>query len=894
MKKLNLYVRFSFILLLFLVQRGIAQITVTPGATAAALAAKLTGPGILVLNPVLTCPSNAEGIFAGTSTLSFDSGIVLTSGDAISVANPASFSASTANGTPGDAQLTALSGHTTYDACVLEFDFRPTGDTVKFNYVFGSEEYTEFTCDEFNDVFAFYISGPGIGTPTNIALVPGTSIPVCINSINCGPTGFGGLLSNCTALGAGSPFCAYYVNNLSGTTIAYDGLTTTLTAIAQVTPCDTYHLKLGVADAVDDILDSGVFIEAGSLTSNSFSISSVGINPSDTGYGSQYAVRGCIPGMFVFHNTGSLADTLTIHYVIGGTAVNGYDYTTIADSSVIPAHDSVDTIFIHGLVVPPGGPKTVTLYILSLHSCGTTPTIIDSVQLTIYDSFYVHVNTSDTAICYGQSVHINASGAAALTYSWSPATGLNTTTGLTPMATPSVTTTYVVTATYPSSGCPPSSDQVKITVYQYPVPDAGADTQRTCMGVPLQLNVTVAPSGVPYLYSWTPATYLNNATIPNPVVAPGVVGNAVYHVLVTTPVAGCSAADSFVLHVLPNDFTLVNADTGICFPPAAYQIFATGSSEFSYSWSPTGGVSNPAIINPIIAPAASTTYTVTASYPGCPDMHHTILYSIENPRVNIITSDTTVCILSPVNIPISVTPADSPYTFTWSSPSGDLSGLVNPSVLNTQFFWPIPGNYTYYLTVTSGLGCTFTDSVTYHPAPPVQVTVTPAVSSILLGESVQLNTSTDSPNPLIYTWLPNNGTLDNPNINNPVATPTDSANLYTLYAMNEWGCGDTVTALIYVDASMEECIPTAFTPNKDGRNDLFRLCDMHYRKLVDFKVYNRWGQTIYSNTSGDVKAGWDGTFNGKDQDMGVYTYMITIAKPDGTTKVYKGEVTLIR
>jgi hypothetical protein len=126
---------------------SIAQITVVPGVTAAAMANKLAGPGVVVMNPVLTCATNAYGTFSGTSTLSFDSGIVLTSGTAntsggvIGVNGPASGFASTGNGTPGDPSLSGLiGGSTTYDACILQFDFRPVGDTVKFDYVFGSEE----------------------------------------------------------------------------------------------------------------------------------------------------------------------------------------------------------------------------------------------------------------------------------------------------------------------------------------------------------------------------------------------------------------------------------------------------------------------------------------------------------------------------------------------------------------------------------------------------------------------------------------------------------------------------------------------------------------------------------------------------------------------------------
>ena len=117
---------------------SLAQMTVVPSVTAAAMANKLAGPGVVVLNPVLTCPSNAYGTFYGTSTLSFDSGIVLTSGQAqttglaVGANGAAANFASTGNGTAGDPQLSTLAGQPTNDACILEFDFRPVGDTVRF------------------------------------------------------------------------------------------------------------------------------------------------------------------------------------------------------------------------------------------------------------------------------------------------------------------------------------------------------------------------------------------------------------------------------------------------------------------------------------------------------------------------------------------------------------------------------------------------------------------------------------------------------------------------------------------------------------------------------------------------------------------------------------------
>ncbi len=877
---------------------SIAQITVVPGVTAAVMANKLAGPGVLVLNPVLTCASNAYGTFAGTSTLSFDSGIVLTSGQAqtaggvIGVNGPASNFANTANGTPGDPQLTTLAGQPTNDACILQFDFRPIGDTVKFDYVFGSEEYTDYTCSSFNDVFGFFITGPGYGAATNLAKVPGTNIPVCINSVNCGATG-GYSTSTCNALGAGSPFCAYYVNNIAGTTITYDGLTKTLTAIASVTPCDTYHLKIGVADASDEVYDSGVFLKAGSLTSLSFSTTSQGIDPSDTGFASQYCIRGCSPGKFVFTNTGSTTDSITIHFIIGGTGVNGVDYTTIADSAIIPAHDSTDTVFIHGLTSATGT-KTVELYIIAPYTCGAGVVILDSVELTIYDSVSVHIITPDTAICIGQDVLIHTASSFPLNYLWSPSSTLNNDTLLSPTATPTITTTYTIIGTLPNSGCPPTAASITISVYTPPTLNVGPAIQKTCVGVPLQLDVAVTPAGT-YQYNWTPTTYLNNSTIANPVVTPGVAGNFEYVVNVAHIGGGCGTVDSFILHVLPNTFTLVNPDTGICYPPGTYQMVVIGDTEFSYHWSPSFGVSNPNISDPTISPTYNITYTVTASYPSCPDLHHTITYTIQHPVVNIEPRDTTFCISIPYHIPVNVFPADSPYTITWSpiGPGTPISGLSDPTILEPDFFSSNAGSYTYYIKVQSSLGCLSYDTVTFNLAPPINLTLTPGNTTIPYGSTLQLQASTLAPNPIYFYWTPDNGTLNNPNINDPIATPVDSSTTYMVYAMNEYGCRDSTSVTVKLDYE-GDCIPTAFTPNNDGLNDIFRLCNsMRFEKLVDFRVFNRWGQLVYVNTN-DASKGWDVTFNGVPQYIGVYNYIIIISRTDGTNKIFKGDVTLIR
>ncbi|MBK7763860.1 MAG: T9SS type A sorting domain-containing protein [Bacteroidetes bacterium] len=244
-----------------------SQLTITPNKTATYLANKLVATsgtlGVTVSNAVLTCDSNANGEFTGSSNLGIGDGIVLGSGDVATNMSlstfgldglPADF-ASSVLGMPGDAQLSAIVSISTYDACVLEFDLQPVGSFIEFEYVFGSEEYPEFNCLFFNDVFSFFITGPGFTTPTNIALLPGTSTPVSINTVNDGT-------------GSCSPPAntALYVNN-TDTTNTMDGFTLPLIATATVTPGSLYHLKLAIADASDMILNSYVILKANSLKS---------------------------------------------------------------------------------------------------------------------------------------------------------------------------------------------------------------------------------------------------------------------------------------------------------------------------------------------------------------------------------------------------------------------------------------------------------------------------------------------------------------------------------------------------------------------------------------------------------------------------------------------------
>jgi hypothetical protein len=245
----------AFLCLNFAASWTSAQLMTTASGDATALANALVGAGITVTNATINCPGGGSGTFSngGSTNIGLGDGVLLASGLISNAIGPnVSQNTTTDFGTAGDGDLTALSGFPTYDACVLEFDFKAVANVISISYVFGSEEYLEWVGTQYNDVFGFLVSGPNPGggsyTNQNIATIP-VNVPVTVNSIN-----------NVTNSGS-------YVNNPpgGGTTIEYDGFTVVLTATLPIIPCRQYHFKLAIADAGDHVLDSGVFLEQASF-----------------------------------------------------------------------------------------------------------------------------------------------------------------------------------------------------------------------------------------------------------------------------------------------------------------------------------------------------------------------------------------------------------------------------------------------------------------------------------------------------------------------------------------------------------------------------------------------------------------------------------------------------
>lgn len=185
---------------------------------------------------------------AGGTDLGVQAGIFISTGNVFDAIGPNNSSATgQAMGIDGDADLNTLLGANTFDAVTIEMDILPSESVLDFSYVFASEEYPEYVGSAFNDVFAFFVSGPGLNGQENIALIPGTTQPVAINNVNANSNS------------------SYYVDNTDGIYIEFDGFTTNMTAQVQVVPNETYHVKIVIADAMDAIFDSGIFLGVESL-----------------------------------------------------------------------------------------------------------------------------------------------------------------------------------------------------------------------------------------------------------------------------------------------------------------------------------------------------------------------------------------------------------------------------------------------------------------------------------------------------------------------------------------------------------------------------------------------------------------------------------------------------
>ncbi len=397
------------------------------------------------------------------------------------------------NQTPGDPYLTTIAGIGTHNAAILEFDFIAQADSVKFNYVFGTEEYMEWITGGFADVFAFVLNGVSTPlAPINIALIPNTNIPVTALNVNANVNS------------------QYYVNNENppGTAAQYDGFTVVLTAKYPILCGETYHIKLAVADAIDGVVDAGVFLQAGSFTTGQVDLTS------EISYGSSNdstLYEGCGQACISIVRQGGLTLADTVALVIGGTTTNGIDFTPQIPAQVI-FQIGQDTIIICIQAIQdliPEGLETLTIT-----STVNGPCVQSVNSLTIYMSDFLPIIVNagpDTSLCNIATINLNAiasGGVEPYNYLWSTSA---TTSGIS--VSPTTTTSYVVTVTDPC-GSPVGIDTVTISLPS-PIPLTTTPTPDLilCTGDLALLGIMANGGSLPYTYLWS--TITGSDLVPN-------------------------------------------------------------------------------------------------------------------------------------------------------------------------------------------------------------------------------------------------------------------------------------------------------------------------------------------------------------------------------------------
>lgn len=843
----------------------------------------LLGGGVTASNIVYTGVPGSRASFTSTATnLGLDAGVILCTGDATTIPGMATNGVGSSTGGGSDNDLQVLSGQVINNAAILEFDFVPTGDSLKFRYVFASEEYPSFVCSQYNDAFGFFLSGPGLnGTfsnnAVNIAVVPGTTVPITINTVNSGVPGAGDPTDCNNADPNWQNNSIYFVDNGSGSTIAFNGFTTVLTAYAQVQCGQTYHIKLAIGNGTDESLQSGVFLEAGSFTSTGQVVPSLTAMGTGLSMNDSTMFEGCGVIPMSFFRMGDTTVTDTVDLVIGGTATPGVDYYPPLPTQLI--YYPGDTVITFPLNVPydADGLETLTINITQNIVCAGTQVISD---YTFYIDQYqaLQVVANDVNGACGQSYTIGpqvSSGTGNYGYLWS--TG-DTTATIT--VSPDTTTSYIFTVTDTCS-VPAVQDTITVFIPIYPpmTVDAGPDLAIPCLGnADMTVAGTTGGNGV-YNYVWThDGTAMGTGTTLN---VPA--SDTTWYHLSAYDECMHGASDSVMVTTVPlPDIEILSWDSMVfCIGDTVLlrPLGVTGGNGvYTYAWTngDTGMVLSSADTLLVGVPADSSyTLHVQDQCGYSADSVFTTLIPHYAPFRIELTPDSTICAGDSIALHALVSGGSGVYTldwegWTWSDPVYTYGGDQD-----AQFTVDVLDHCGEFISAV-------TNVTVQHPEAHIliynqgqddwlfQAATVPFVVPVMIwdlgdGTRVKATSTRHSYVDLEDHWV-------------------------TLHTVSAEGCKAVDSLLVIPPGTL--FFPNAFTPDGDGINDdwgptFSSVTELHY------VIFDRWGHVVYETD--DLHGRWDGTVNGGDPaTTGVYVYKYRAKGHYYEANEKYGHVTLLR
>ncbi len=719
----------------------------------------------------------------GNSTIGIPEGIILCTGDIVDAAGPNNDDQAGLNigGPVIDPDLELFATANIQDVQGLEFDFVPTGNTVSFDYVFASEEYCEFVNTGMNDLFGFFISGPGInGSFTfngeNLAIVPTTNLYVTIDNVN--------QFDNSAFFVPNRANCGATTNM---TDIQYDGWTTVLTATANVIPCEQYHIRLVIADVGDGIFDSAVFLGAGTFNAGG-DPETGNILPSA---GVQNFLEGCEPAYFTFYRDAdsdiNLDVPIELTLLPSSTATPGIDFGVLPNSIFIPAGQ--DSIVLPITVISDNiseGLESIQISVANGCECSEL-----EYSLTISDLPSFIASLPNIEVCEGTTFNISATisnGIAGGSYSYQWSNGqITPSTNITPMDD------EVISVTITDQCGTQVIANTTANVIEIPTASLSAGGGDICLDNANDEHVfTLNISGEP--------NWILNYTIDGLAQVPLDITSSPFQFNTNTPgsysfttvsttTANCQGPAMGTADVFLGDIqnTVVTEPVGCTANGAISVTTSGGATPYIYNWG--NGLPN----SPNLTGLAAGNYQVTVTDDnGCTALASGMVEAV--PPISVVATATQVNCNAPNigTIDLTVNGGIAPYNFNWSN------GL--PSTQNQTGL----GVGTYLVTITDSGDCSeiVTASVTATSVPPMAAA---QATDSLDCEATQITLSgqgSQTGNEINYLW-------SGPGIvgaDDGIEITVEEGGSYTLLVTNTSN-GCTNTAIVEVEA--DQTVPIA-------------------------------------------------------------------------------------
>lgn len=527
-------------------------------------------------------------------------------------------------------------------------------------------------------------------------------------------------------------------------------------------------------------------------------------------------------------------------------------------------------------------PGTYTVTVTDSLGCIT----IDSITIANVNLLNLAINPPAPILCFGDSVTLIASGAA--TYLWSPATGLNTTNDSIVIASPSSTTTYTLTGSV--SNCV-DSITVTVTVQPLPLSTFSVVPASVCEGEDVTITYTGASSSLA-TYNWDfDGGIITSGSGQGPFVVHWTSG-ATYTLSLTVTENGCTSpvTQEPVTIYAPPDPSFTFAPPEIC-AGKMVQVAYTGNASASaiYNWSfgsgsiLSGTGQGPYILQYNLPGQEVVMLTVTEN--GCTSSRNDTLQIDSLPLAAFVVSDTTGCDALFVQF-INLSVGGTSYEWDFGDGTSDIS--ANPAKTYGV------GSYTIRLIVTNADGCkdtlTIPNYINVYQTPTAQFSVSPAANIPLFLKDATFQFFNSSQNASGFWWDFGDSTFSD--ASDPLHQYTSTGNYTVILFAYDGSCVDSASlSFLMVDHNPGYFIPSAFTPNGDGINDLFHVLGFQIES-VHINIFNRWGEKIFESSG--IDKGWDGTYKGSSVEIGTYVYLVHIVFITGEKGTATGNVILIR